>query len=322
MSAGGAPALARLAHKIFAGGRLLRAWELKGGISAGMTALEVELPGGALRRIIARIPPGQAPEQQARAAAWEYRVLGLARGLGLPVQAPLLIDLHGEFLSAPGLVIEYIEGAPDFSPADRQGFLRRLAAQLASIHAARLPTGAADFLPAGDAPFAALLARAPADLDESLAEGRIRRALSSAWPIPRRAAPALLHGDYWPGNILWQGERLAAVIDWEDAAIGDPLIDLAVARLDLATIFDLQAARDFTRCYLERSPALDTACLPYWDLCAALRFIRLASPDLAGWAAFFHPYGRADITGETIRASYAGFVAAAFGEIHSPRGPV
>ena len=32
----------------------------------------------------------------------------------------------------------------------------------------------------------------------------------------------LLHGDYWPGNVLWQQGRLAAVLDWEDAALGGP----------------------------------------------------------------------------------------------------
>ena len=27
--------------------------------------------------------------------------------------------------------------------------------------------------------------------------------------------PVLLHGDFWPGNILWRDGRLVAVIDWE-----------------------------------------------------------------------------------------------------------
>ena len=58
---------------------------------------------------------------------------------------------------------------------------------------------------------------------------RIRDMLASAWPFPRPNPPALLHGDYWPGNILWKDGRLAAVIDWEDACLGDPLVDLAMA---------------------------------------------------------------------------------------------
>ena len=37
---------------------------------------------------------------------------------------------------------------------------------------------------------------------------------------------ALLHGDPNPGNYLFQGDQVAAVVDWEVAAIGDPRSDL------------------------------------------------------------------------------------------------
>src|SRR5690606_20855011 len=77
---------------------------------------------------------------------------------------------------------------------------------------------------------------------------RIRDALGRAAP-PQPGAAALLHGDYWPGNVLWRAGRLAAVIDWEDAALGDPLADLAISRLDLLWIFGPEAMRAFTDRY-------------------------------------------------------------------------
>ena len=80
----------------------------------------------------------------------------------------------------------------------------------------------------------------------------------------------LLHGDYWPGNVLWKDGALAAVIDWEDAARGDPLGDLANARLELLFFFGPDAPADFTRRYLAASP-IDTTDLPSWDLAVALR---------------------------------------------------
>ena len=42
----------------------------------------------------------------------------------------------------------------------------------------------------------------------------------------------LLHGDYWPGNIVWKNQNISGILDWEYAAIGDPLADLAVTCLD------------------------------------------------------------------------------------------
>jgi aminoglycoside phosphotransferase (APT) family kinase protein len=43
---------------------------------------------------------------------------------------------------------------------------------------------------------------------------------------PRDARHALVHGDPNPGNYLFQGDRVAAVVDWELASIGDPRSDL------------------------------------------------------------------------------------------------
>lgn len=42
-----------------------------------------------------------------------------------------------------------------------------------------------------------------------------------------RDSPAtLLHGDYWPGNILIEPNSRLTVFDWEDAAIGPAVLDL------------------------------------------------------------------------------------------------
>ncbi|MCA9973725.1 MAG: phosphotransferase, partial [Anaerolineales bacterium] len=144
-----------------------------------------------------------------------------------------------------------------------------------------------------------------ADLDPA----PLRAALAAA--APRRPnPPTLLHGDFWPGNVLWHNGRLAAIIDWEDAARGDPLIDLARSRSEIAWILGPAALDAFTRHYLALA-AIHTADLPYWDLCAALRFLRLANGDLAGLAAYFAAYGRADITAATIRRHVHAFIAAA-----------
>lgn len=91
-----------------------------------------------------------------------------------------------------------------------------------------------------------------------------------------------LHGDFWPGNVLWQDGRLAAVIDWEDACCSDPPSDLAISRLDLLWIWGLEAMDTFSADYLART-AIDTTHLPYWDLWAALRLAHLAGARRNGY---------------------------------------
>jgi aminoglycoside phosphotransferase (APT) family kinase protein len=45
--------------------------------------------------------------------------------------------------------------------------------------------------------------------------------------VPDGVAPTLLHGDYRVANMLFAGDRLEAVIDWEIWSVGDPRSDLA-----------------------------------------------------------------------------------------------
>jgi thiamine kinase-like enzyme len=97
------------------------------------------------------------------------------------------------------------------------------------------------FLPKLDHLYTEKLKNRPVILDESLSEGRIRDMLESVWPLPRVNQAALLHGDFWPGNILWKNGRLTAVIDWEDAALGDPVADFANSRLEILWAYGRKA---------------------------------------------------------------------------------
>lgn len=44
----------------------------------------------------------------------------------------------------------------------------------------------------------------------------------------------IVHGDYRFGNLLWQGTRIAAVVDWERAMLGDPMADIGFICMPLS----------------------------------------------------------------------------------------
>jgi aminoglycoside phosphotransferase (APT) family kinase protein len=48
--------------------------------------------------------------------------------------------------------------------------------------------------------------------------------------LPEQSAPAIVHGDYRLTNVMFSPdlERIAAVVDWEMATLGDPLTDLGL----------------------------------------------------------------------------------------------
>jgi aminoglycoside phosphotransferase (APT) family kinase protein len=258
--------------------KLLRAWALKGGVSAQVTAVEFVRPDGQTQKVIVRQHGAVDIAQNSQIAADEFRLLQLLHSAGLPVPTPYYFDQSGEIFSTPYVVIEFIEGQPDFAPTNLLEVVEQLAAQLAQIHAVDVATIDLSFLPQQAIQQAEKLATRPAVLDDSLDEGRIRTTLESVWPLPPRNRPTLLHGDFWPGNVLGHAGQIAAVIDWEDARVGDPLSDLANSRLEILWAFGLAAMERFTQHYQALNP-IDFTDLPYWDLCAALK----PASKLSGW---------------------------------------
>ena len=267
-------------QKIVPQGKLLRAWELKGGISAQVTALEIQQPDGQILKMVLRQHGDVDLSQNPHVAADEFKLLQILHSASLATPTPYLLDESGAVFPKPYVIIEYIEGAPEFTPAHLSDFLLQLATHLARIHHVDCAQYDLSFLPGQAEQYTAKLSQRPTKIDDSLDEGHIRRVLESAWPLPARNKPVLLHGDYWPGNTLWRDGQLVAIIDWEDAKVGDALADLGNTRLEILWAFGINAMYQFTDHYLSLA-SIDITHLPYWDLCAALR----PASKIGEWAA-------------------------------------
>ncbi len=293
-------AFARVAHKIDPRNTLRRAREVTGGVSARVTALEVEQADGVVRTMIVRQHGVRDREGNPNIAGDEFALLRLLHARGLPVPAPYLFDRSGDIFATPYVVLEFVEGQANALPVDRDDALRQLAATLADIHRVDGADVGVSFLPDKEQWVTATLRASLAGRDGSPDERHVREALQANWPPPRRNRPVLLHGDYWPGNTIWRDGRLVAVIDWEDAAVGDPLADVANSRLEILWAFGIEAMHRFTDHYRSMT-TIDFTNLPYWDLCAALR----PASKLAEWAAD-------DITEKTMREGHRLFITQAF----------
>lgn len=295
-----------LVDRVIAGGRLLEFRRLHGGVSAEATALEVLGPDGDRIKLVVR-KHGEADWRcEPHVSAREFALMKLLHGQGMPVPKPYLAGGIGGTDELPYIVVEYIEGASGMDESDRPGGARRLAEALAKLH--RIDTGLLHEpglrLERQAERVTATLARRLAKLDESLDEPLIRGTLEAGWPPASANADAILHGDYWPGNTLWREGSLAAIIDWEDAAIGDPLADLANARLEIAWAYGEEAAEEFEERYRAAMPQLSYDYLYLWELVAALR----PASRLQDW-------GLDRETEERMRAVHARFVRQALSRI-------
>ncbi len=270
-------AFERLVRLVDAEATLLDYWELTGGVSAEVTALEITRADGSEETWVVRRHGAANLASNPQIAADEFRLLELLKGKGLAVPTPIFVDAAGAVFGTPCLVVEYIEGESEFSRAKFTKVIDQFCDTLARIH--QIPAEAVTFLPQQRDRLNDKISAYAAREDAAPNANRIRAALTTLLELPSRNAPVLLHGDYWMGNVLWRETQLSSVIDWEDASVGDPLADLANTRLEVLWAFGEDVMRTFTQHYQMLMPDVDTTDLPYWDLAAALR----PADEIAGW---------------------------------------
>jgi Ser/Thr protein kinase RdoA (MazF antagonist) len=245
--------------------RLAGAWRqpvLAGRVLAatpGHAVFRAIAPDGREVVVKADMPPGRS--------AAEHRVTAAAGAAGLPVPPILHADKGGQ--GGPALlVLAFVPGVP-LSPAAPGPAWADAGRVLARLHALppprplpvsldwRLNWGPGELAatrPAGNGRprpepgLAGLAIREAADAaDRGLVSARlaarIGRQLAAALgaatldtTVPGTTVPGsrrrLLHGDCQPAHFLLTGQAVAALIDFGETALGDPVWDLAVLTLD------------------------------------------------------------------------------------------
>jgi aminoglycoside phosphotransferase (APT) family kinase protein len=234
----------------------------------------------------------------------EFRALALAAEHGVPVPAPIWIDRVGLFPER-AVVIEFIDGAVLLQPPDPLDWAAQLAETLVHIH--QIQPAAEDgaifpVLSPGEWPHED---EYPFAGGEHPLRERVRSTRRQAMASLQPDAAVYLHHDYWPGNTLWDGDRLIAVVDWEGGVIGEPAIDVAACAFDIAMLGIDGAADHFVDVYRDLSGRPLTN-LPYWELMAVCR----PFPDIAIWVPGWQAMG-IDIDVDEARDRHTALIEAA-----------
>ena len=144
------PILLQLVRKIDPQAALLRSWSLQGGISAQVTALEIKRADGSAEKWVVRQHGAGDLQHNPQIAADEFKLLKLLQSAGIRAPKPYSVDQSGEIFPTPYIVLEYVEGAPDFAPVHLDDFLCQSATTLAQIHQIDGATPELAFLPRHD----------------------------------------------------------------------------------------------------------------------------------------------------------------------------
>jgi aminoglycoside phosphotransferase (APT) family kinase protein len=211
-------------------------------IEGGRSNLTYRLTADARAWVLRRPPLGHVLAT-AHDMAREYRVMSALGPAGVPVPRTVLYEPDASTIGAPFFVMDFVDGpvvhsdadACALSPADAARAADDLIDQLAALHDVDpAPAGLGDFgRPAG------FLQRqvhrwqrqwhGSGGADTGLPLDRLAEQLTARAPRSQRAA--VVHGDYRLDNTVLAARdhgRIAAIVDWEMATLGDPLADLGL----------------------------------------------------------------------------------------------
>lgn len=259
LSRGPRDAVARLL-----GGTVVDWRQLVAGNSRTTWAADVRR-GEELLRVVARVDAGDGPFSGtpytlAREAA-VYRAL---QGRGVALAA-----VHGYDTRHNLLALSRVTG----DPAWDQAVLAALLRELRALHAIDPDTLALEGVGRS--------ARAELELWADIATARIDPPspfVEFAVAFLRERFPgepprlAVVHGDPGPGNLLWDGQRITALLDWEMSHLGDPIDDLAFLTVRLA--MHGIPVQEFGRLVAEHYGSLDpdgAHRLRYWQAVSVMR---------------------------------------------------
>jgi len=208
-------------------------------IAGGRSNLTYEVSDGTRSWVVRRPPLGHVLAT-AHDMGREYRVISALRDTSVPVPLTYALCTDPDVIGAPFYVMSDVDGVA-YRTADQivvlgptriRAIAERLIATLALLHTVPpAEVGLADFgRPEG------FLARQVRRWKKQLDASRSRPiagidelyALLAANP-PDGTPPAIVHGDYRLDNVLvGSDDKIAAVVDWEMATLGDPLTDVGL----------------------------------------------------------------------------------------------
>jgi len=186
--------------------------------------------GDGPRRFVLRLPPPGARIAGPADVVRQGRIMAALHAARLPVPAIPVLTSDPVVDGRPFVLMEAVNGeriektGVEQKPLEIAGSAVHV---LRDLHGLPLDqTGIGDEAPVGlNAEMLRwlwLMERAPEELTGRAGElgGRL------AARIPDERAPTLVHGDFHYGNMLFRGPDVVAVLDWEIAQIGQPLLDL------------------------------------------------------------------------------------------------
>jgi aminoglycoside phosphotransferase (APT) family kinase protein len=199
---------------------------------------ETYLLSSGAERVVLRRPPRGPLLPRTHDVLREARLIEALRPTGFPAPEVLAICPGREVIGAPFYLMSYVEGVtlddeipPAYGEEAPEVIASELMLVLGQLHAIDAAAGEIADLGRPDGYLGRQFSLFSDLLDKT--RNRPLPALDrvTAWlgaRLPEQHGSTVVHGDYRLGNTMFEASRprLAAVLDWEMATLGDPLVDV------------------------------------------------------------------------------------------------
>ncbi|MEU6357400.1 phosphotransferase family protein [Streptomyces sp. NPDC047072] len=195
-------------------------------LPGGHSGLTYSITAGPTAYVVKAVPPGRPPIGR-NDVLRQARILRALAGSPVPVPDVVAVDedqpawFAMEFVE--GEAIEPVLDEHRLEPELSRRRMLALAPVLRDLHGTAAPVEPTLGPAAELERWSRTMRAVPVELRDGSEE--LLAALASR--LPSAVPPVLTHGDFRLGNVLFQGERPVAVVDWEIWGYGDPRADLA-----------------------------------------------------------------------------------------------
>lgn len=252
---------------------------LKGGVSSAVYALEVTRSYGEspVYWVLRQFTDQEWLTMEPDLAVHETAALLAAHSGGLRSPEWIAADYDGQKCGLPTILMSRLPGQVVLPEKPSITWIREMAGALADVHAAKIEP--IDWHYYTYNTISSL--RVPEWTAQPTAWMNVIERLQVG-PMPVYH-PRLIHRDFHPANVLWEGDQVKGIVDWVNACRGPAGIDTGHCRLNLVQLYGIDAADAFLEAYLSCYGSLKEAADPYWDMLTLIEVLPGPPGVYKGW---------------------------------------